>query len=314
MADTAALADQRITKLSTASLRRVLEPEELFDWRLGDGQVIPDELLSIHGLDVPLSSSQRGQLAREEVAAMLAMGIRFESVLLAGFGLQLAATSDVTDPRVAYILHELGEETRHSRAFARLIEALEPTATNPLMHGVPLKIASLQIRSLIHNPALFTVLVLAGEEIPDLLQHLASEHPDTDPLIAAVNRYHRAEEARHLSFARTVLPEMWDEASAVERFRVLRVAPIGIRGLFDLFVHPGVYESIGLPGWKTWRAVRSLPTRVALRHAATRPIVAALRDAGAVTTVPKGWRDLAGVDHAGNPVPGDVSLPGNATA
>lgn len=80
---------------------------------------------------------------------------------------------------------------------------------------------------------------------------------------------------------------MWDEASAVERFRVLRVAPIGIRGLFDLFVHPGVYESIGLPGWKTWRAVRSLPTRVALRHAATRPIVAALRDAGAVTTVPK---------------------------
>jgi len=92
MADTAALADQRITKLSTASLRRVLEPEELFDWRLGDGQVIPDELLSIHGLDVPLSSSQRAQLAREEVAAMLAMGIRFESVLL---GLRAPARRDL---------------------------------------------------------------------------------------------------------------------------------------------------------------------------------------------------------------------------
>ena len=50
--------------------------------------------------------------------------------------------------------------------------------------------------------------MLAGEEIPDLMQKLASEHPETDPLLAEVNRYHRQEEARHLAFARMRLPEL----------------------------------------------------------------------------------------------------------
>ena len=50
-------------------------------------------------------------------------------------------------------------------------------------------------------PAFFCVLVLTGEEVPDLFQKLAGEHPDTDPFIRDVNRYHRAEEARHLAFA-----------------------------------------------------------------------------------------------------------------
>ena len=58
-------------------------------------------------------------------------------------------------------------------------------------------------RSLAKTEALLLVMVLAGEEIPDHLQKLAAEHPDTDPFLAALNRYHRMEEARHLSFART---------------------------------------------------------------------------------------------------------------
>ena len=36
---------------------------------------------------------------------------------------------------------------------------------------------------LMRRPAFFCVLVLTGEEIPDLYQKLASEHPDTDPFI-----------------------------------------------------------------------------------------------------------------------------------
>ena len=45
-------ADDRIARLSTASVRKVLEPEELFDWdSLGKGQVIGDELLTTSGLE-----------------------------------------------------------------------------------------------------------------------------------------------------------------------------------------------------------------------------------------------------------------------
>jgi P-aminobenzoate N-oxygenase AurF len=206
-------ADERITRLSTASVRKVLEPEDLFDWEsLGAGQVIGDELLTTSGLDVHLPPETKARLSREEVAAMLQMGIRFEAVLNAGFALRIAETQDVTDPRIGYMLHEIAEETRHQRTFIRLIEELQPTAVNPVVGGAVERFLQFNIRRFIKMPAFLLVLVLAGEEIPDLLQRLAAEHPDTNPLLASVNRYHRQEEARHLSFAKATLPELYARA------------------------------------------------------------------------------------------------------
>src|SRR4029453_12240455 len=91
-------ADERIARLSTASVRKVLEPEELFDWdSLGEGHVIGDELLTTSGLDLDLPPETKARLSREEVAAMLEMGIRFEAVLNAGFALRIAESQDVSD-------------------------------------------------------------------------------------------------------------------------------------------------------------------------------------------------------------------------
>ncbi len=300
------LPEERVERLSTASTRRVLEPEELFDWdSMGDGQIIPDELLSTHGLGLDLDPAQKVRLSREEVAAMLGTGIRFEAALMAGFSLQITEADDLADPRITYMLHEMGEETRHSRAFARLIEKLEPAAVDPFHKGVIGWVTDKVMRTTIGSPAVLYTFVLAGEEIPDLLQKRASEHPDTDPLLAAVNRYHRQEEARHLAFARLHLPELWAKAGKVERWRVLHSAPTGIAQLFGAFVHPGVYATIGLPAMKTWRAVNALPQRRALRYEATRGVLGALIDGGIIRRgeVPKGWQKLCGVGADGHPLP-----------
>jgi hypothetical protein len=298
------LPEERVERLSTASTRRVLEPEELFDWdSMRDGQIIPDELLSVHGLGLELTPEQKARLSREEVAAMLGTGIRFEAALMAGFSLQITEADDLADPRVTYMLHEMGEETRHSRAFSRLIEKIGPTAVDPLRSGVIGWGADKMMRLTIGSPAVLYTFVLAGEEIPDLLQKRASEHPDTDPLLAAVNRYHRQEEARHLAFARLHLPELWERAGKVERWRVLHAAPAGISQLFGTFVHPGVYETVGLPAMRTWRAVNKLPQRRALRYESTRGVLDALIDGGIIQRgeVPKSWQKLCGVDADGHP-------------
>jgi hypothetical protein len=300
------LPEERVERLSTASTRRVLEPEELFDWdSLGDGQIIADELLSTHGLGLDLDPEQKARLSREEVAAMLGTGIRFEAALMAGFSLQITEADDLADPRITYMLHEMGEETRHSRAFARLVEKLAPTADDPLRKGVIGWGTDRMMRLTIGSPSVLYTFVLAGEEIPDLLQKRAAEHPDTDPLLAAVNRYHRQEEARHLAFARLHLPELWARAGKVERWRVLHGAPAGISQLFSAFVHPGVYATVGLPAMKTWRAVNKLPQRRALRYAATRGVLDALMEGGIIERgeVPKGWQKLCGVDAGGDPRP-----------
>ena len=153
------------------------------------------------------------------------------------------------------------------------------------------------VRLIVGFPALLYVLVLAGEEIPDLLQQLAGDHPDTDPVLRSVNHYHRQEEARHLAFARTKLPEVWAKAGPVDRFAVRHIAPIVIQSMFDLIVHPGVYATVGLPRWKTWWRVTRSANRIELRHRVTRPVFDALLAAGAVSrdAVPRGWRSLCGL-------------------
>jgi hypothetical protein len=303
-------AETRVERLNTASLKRHLEPEELFDWgSLGDGQVLPDDLIAGFHAGVDLTDAQKARISREEVAAMLSAGVRFEAVLMAGFSLWIATTPDLRDPRHVYALHEVGEETRHSRAFLRLIEATGASAENPLDRGVVAWGRNKVMKWLLSQPALLTVFVLAGEEIPDLFQKHASEHPETDPLIAAVNRYHRQEEARHLAFARLVLPEVAQTTGRIERFRIRHSAPLGIRALFDGMLHPGIYASVGLPGWKTWRKASTSPQRLALRHEATRNVLRQVIDAGFIDEqkVPRSWQRLCGVTRRNQPAPNTVA-------
>jgi hypothetical protein len=308
---TPSLATLKVGRLNTASLRKIIEPEETFDFgAMTKGQVIPDQLLSVADLDLDLTAEQKARLSREETAAMLSAGVAFEAILMAGFAWQVAVTPDITDPRTMYMLHEIGEETRHSRAFVRVVQELDPQAKNPLDKGIPRYIQQKFLPILIKSPALLATMILAGEELPDLLQKLASEHPETDEVLAAVNKYHRMEEARHLAFARLTVGELYKNAGWRERLRIKRVAPVMIGGLFDTFIHPGVYATVDLPTWKTWKAAKNTPARKAIKYAASRPILKALVDGGvfAKGSIPKGWRKLCGVDANGTPLPGTPTL------
>jgi hypothetical protein len=305
--DRARAMEQRIERLSTASLKRILEPDVEVPGAVGDGQVLPDELLSV--ADLPevldrLSAEQKRTLSREEFSSIVETGVRFEAVLMAGFSLEIAGRRTLTDPRVVYLLHEMGEETRHSRLFVRLIEQIGATAPNPLNHWLVRRMEKMVIPVLMSMPSLFCLLVLSGEEVPDLMQKLAAEHPETDDMIKSVSKYHRQEEARHLAFARLLFPEQWAAAGPVERFFVRHVGSHIAIGMFDTIVHPGVYRSVGLPTWKTWRAVNRSAGRSALRHRALRPLLNPLLDAGVFRGgfVPRGWRAAAGVDRHGHDV------------
>jgi hypothetical protein len=289
---------RRAERLSAASLRRIIEPDEEVVGEIGPGMVVPRELLSLDGLDVELSEDQWVTLSREEVASIVDAGVRFEAILAAGFGLLVAYRPDLTDPRITYLLHEMGEETRHSRLFVRMLAQLRPRARNPFVHGWLRHVDRIVTTGLLGRQAVFCTLVLTGEEGPDLLQRRAVDHPATDPFVREVNRCHRAEEARHLAFARAVLPELLAAAPPLERAFVRHVVPLLLEGVFDSLVHPGVYETVGLPGWKTWNQVRRSPRRRATRQEVLRPVAAAVARAGMFGRrgrLPWAWRRACGV-------------------
>jgi hypothetical protein len=198
----------------------------------------------------------------------------------------------------------MGEETRHSRLFVRLLQQVKPTAKNPIDGPVARIAQHVLMPFLTAMPSLFCLLVLSGEEVPDLMQKLAAEHPDTDPMIKAVSRYHRQEEARHLAFARMIFPEQWTAAGPIERFLVRHLGSQIAIAMFDTIVHPGVYATVGLPTWKTWKAVNRSPRRTALRHRALRPLLTPLLEADVFRAgrVPKGWQRACGVDRFGRDV------------
>jgi para-aminobenzoate N-oxygenase AurF len=301
---TTATAAPRIERLSALSARKVIDPDVEITGSIGDGQVVADELLSVRDLGLDLTVEQRRRLAAEEIAAITEEGIRFESILTAGFSVEIQRAERVTDPWVTYALHEIGEESRHSRLFVRLLGQLAPTATNPFNRGVLGFIKRRVLGFVITRPPIFYTLVLAGEEIPDLIQKRSAEHPDTDPFLVAVNRYHRMEEARHLSFARARLPELFAAAPRRQRFQARAFGPYIIQSQLEGLLHPGIYQSVGLPGWRTWLRVHKSPHVVQFRHEATRPILRELMASGAFRSkrVPRAWRRLCGVDRTGQPV------------
>ncbi|MBN2624068.1 MAG: diiron oxygenase [Acidimicrobiales bacterium] len=301
-----ATVTRRVEKLNNASSARVVEPDQDLPGKLGDGQLLPDEiLLPTVGIDDGiLSPEQTVTLSRQALASITTAGLQFEAILIAGFGLQIAGAPDYTDPRVTYLLHEMGEETRHSRLFARMLAQLEPPAPNPIDNWLVDNVANTVIHQIVHNPALLYTMVIAGEEIPDLLQKRAADHPDTDPFVRAVNRYHRQEEARHLAFARMMLPEVWERASVIDKSLVRFLAPTFIREMYENLIHAGVFGAVGLPAVTAWRAARNHPGRVQVRLDATRPVLNALIDAGVLERgkVPTAWRGLCAVDPDGHPV------------
>lgn len=298
--------DDRIEKLSTASLRRVIEPDVEVTGTMGPGMIVPRDLMSVADLDLDLTDEQWVRLSREEVASILDAGVRFETILMAGFGLWIARRRDIVDSRVRYALHEVGEETRHSRLFVRAVEQLEPTAVNPFTAGLLFRAFDRVVAPrLLGWPAVFVVLVLTGEEAPDLIQKRTSEHPDTDPFLREINRYHRQEEARHLSFARMLLPEVWAEASSLQRWFVRWAVPYIMEGTLNSLVHPGVYATVGLPAWPTWRAVVRSRSRRQLKAEAFRPILHELLEVGAFgrrARVNGPWRRICMVDDRGRPL------------
>jgi P-aminobenzoate N-oxygenase AurF len=299
--------EHRIERLSTASLKRIVEPDTEVPGTVGDGQVLPDELITLANIPElfdKLTDEQKRTLAREEFASIVDTGVRFESVLMAGFSVDILSRPDLTDPRVTYLLHEMGEETRHSRLFVRLLEQVKPQATNPLDNRIGRLALQAVMPFLTGMPSLFCLLVLSGEEVPDLLQKLAAEHPDTDPMIKAVSKYHRQEEARHLAFGRMLFPEQWAAAGPIERFLVRYLGSRIAKTMFDTIVHPGVYGTVGLPTWATWKAVNRSAGRTAMRHRALRPLLTPLLEAGVFRggRVPRGWQIACGVDRAGRPV------------
>lgn len=150
-----------------------------------------------------LSPERKNLVAAWKWSSGLTIGWHFENLMQQSL-LHRALYRAHRSTEFRYIYHEIIEESQHTLMFSELIKRL----------GLPAKGASWWLRRYaeIATPTLakhmspaFFVLVMCGEEPIDWYQRQALACGIDHPLIETIMRMHVAEEARHVSFARTAM-------------------------------------------------------------------------------------------------------------
>ncbi len=222
------------------------DPDIDVDWSAplepGKRYVLPHRS-SLYGTRLfdQLTPEQQIELGKHEIVSVASTGIFLESVLMRMLA-KHAYWGEVQSNHIQYALAELGEETRHTIMFAKMIERLGTPRYGP--PKVILRMGA-ALTAMAFGPSMWGA-ILIGEEIVDRLQREIVGDPSMQPLVRMISRIHIVEEARHVGFARAELlrsvMKMNKFARAYHRIALARTAFIVSR----LMINPRVYAAVGL--------------------------------------------------------------------
>jgi P-aminobenzoate N-oxygenase AurF len=98
--------------------------------------------------------------------------------------------------------------------------------------------------------ALGYLLILAVEELLDVCNRATTKDERVHSVSRGIAKLHVLEEARHVSFARSYLQELWPSLDEAARASATDVAPVAVSVIADLVVvvNPDVYTTLGIEG------------------------------------------------------------------
>ncbi len=233
----------RAAQLIAASERTTLDPFTEVDWDIAiDDRAyhLPPEWLPLYGTPTwdAMTEPERMTYSRHEAAAMYGAGIWFENQLMQ-IVLRHLVELPVTDPSHRYLLVEVADECRHSTMFGEFIRRAGTPAYAPAAPVV-------DYSALPGGRALGYLLILAVEELLDTVNRATMKDERIHPVSRQCAKLHVLEEARHVSFAKTYLREVWDTLPADDRKGAIQLAPAAVYLMAQLTIDPVVYETLGI--------------------------------------------------------------------
>ena len=238
----------KAAQLTAASERLTLDPFRVVDWSIEvcDDSVfhLPPEKLPLFGTVQweAMTEAERRTYSRHECASLSAAGIWFENKLMQ-IVLRHLAELPVTDPSHRYLLVEIADECRHSTMFGEYIRRAG-TPTYAPTGGAELG----DVDRLPGGRAMGYLLILAVEELLDMCNRATMRDDTLHPVSRQIAKIHVLEEARHLSFAKTFLLEVWPTLPADERTDAAALAPAAVGFVAELMVNPDVYRTLHIDG------------------------------------------------------------------
>jgi hypothetical protein len=256
MTDTAvSRTAQRSAQLVAASAKATLDPFVDVDWSVpidDSAYHLPPEWLPLYGTAAwdAMSEPERRAYSRHECAALCGAGIWFENLLMQAV-LRHLAELPVTDPAHRYLLVEVADECRHSTMFGEFIRRAGTPAYAPAPAGGLSSIDGPGGRVLAY------LLILAVEELLDAFNRSTMKDDRVHPISRQMARLHVTEEARHVSFAKTYLSEVWPTLTDEERETAVEIAPGAVAAIAAFTVDPEVYRALAIDDGET--AARTNP-------------------------------------------------------
>jgi hypothetical protein len=233
-------------RLLTASARHSFDPEVEVDWGapLRDGApFMPLQRVSLYGTPLweRLSTEQRIELSRHEIASVMSVGLWFEVILMQLLS-RYVYNRDLRQVHLQYALTELGDETRHSVMFAKAVSKLECPDYRP---GQALHQLGKLFGHVVASASMFTS-VLVAEEVTDRLQREMMHDESLQPLTRTISRIHVIEEGRHVRYAREELARLMPTLGRSELAWHRTVSSIAAYLIIDNLVQSRVYSAVGI--------------------------------------------------------------------
>jgi hypothetical protein len=239
----------KAAQLVAASERLTLDPFTAVDWsiEIADDTMfhLPPEKLPLYGTVQwdAMTDAERRTYSRHECAALCAAGIWFENRLMQ-IVLRHLADLPVSDPSHRYLLVEVADECRHSTMFGEYIRRAHTPAYAPLTDAGMLG----DVDTLPGGRAMGYLLILAVEELLDVCNRATMRDERIHPVSRQIAKLHVLEEARHVSFAKTYLSELWPTIPAEDRAAAAALAPAAVEYVARLMVNEQVYDALGIIG------------------------------------------------------------------
>ena len=253
--------EKKISILSKASAKKYNNPFEnkVTDWIDWDSPEMaldptderwilgPEDNLGAHPWYQSLPKERQIEVGLFRFAHTCKVGSQFEQALIAGIMFHDMGLKN-NNPAFRYTMHEATEETHHIQMFQEFVNRT----------GVDSRGAAKWFRRTIpfvtplanKMPIAFWSVILAGEEPIDQTQRaILRQHDNLHPLLEKIMAVHVAEEARHISFAKTYLERHIPTMTKTQKAAFSVLFPVILRTIADVIMRPSkeALESVGIP-------------------------------------------------------------------
>lgn len=195
-----------------------------------------------------MSESDRVQVTRNEVAQFLSVGIWLEVGLQVAL-LRASHSANPARPDIKFLFNECADENLHSLMFANAIESI---GSKFYPRDRMLDFFGWVFRHIAWDEVAYGI-VLAGEEIFDVMQR---DWMTSDDVAAPIRRsayIHVVEESRHMAYARRKIRDRLIGLSRFRRFMSTLIIALGTHVIAKSLINRRIYDDLGLD----WDVVRS---------------------------------------------------------